>query len=408
MIVTSIHLRSILDSRAELTVEAELWLDGEYAGRGSAARAIAPGRREQPRCGWARLGATPLPDPLSELVGERVDSQRGLDAELSRAVRARELGADVAVAVSLAHARALSTAERRPLALVLGELAGTQPSVPRLLVNVFSGGVHVPGPPSGFQQVMALPAAGSLVEDVEVACLVFATAESLCRRRFGPCRLSDSSGLLVPAGSVAQLELLEAAIDAAGCRTVCSIGVDVAAEHLVAEDGVYRFGDSVLDTDELSARLVELAEQYDMRYLEDPFDPEDVSAWRRLRESLGDGVVLAGDDLFASVADRMDSTLANSVVLKPTQVGTLTEVVEAAAAARAGAMLLVVSHRSGETEDTAIADLAVALRADLIKVGGPRRGDRLGNYNQLLRLAELVASRADAHSPATAKEVPCR
>jgi enolase len=395
MILTGLWLRAILDSRARLTVEAEVRLDGEHAGRGSSARAIAPGRRERRRADHRRPGPIPPTPALAGLVGTRIDGQRALDTDLDRWCRAGELGADVAVAVSLAHARARAARDRRPLALLLAELAGTVPRLPRLLVNVFSGGIHTPESPDGFQQVMALPDTGSLVTDMEVACQVFAAAERLCDRRFGRCPLSDSSGLLVPVDSAAQLELLATAIDDAGHRPACGLGVDVAAEHLRDQDGRYRFGGATLPVDDFAARLGALAGDAPLRYLEDPFDPADEPAWRAMRRSLPE-VALVGDDLFASSAARLDPTLASGVLLKPTQAGTVTALLDTAAAARSVGLLVVLSHRSGETDDTAVSDLAVALGADLIKVGGPRRGDRLANYNQLLRLADALPGRVPA------------
>jgi enolase len=404
MILTTLRLRTVLDSRGEPTVEAELELDGEYAGRGSSARAIAPGRLELARADHRRLGAAPLPVALSRLVGRRFAGQRELDAELDRSCRAGGLGADLSVAVSVAHARALAAAERRPLALLLADLAGTEPRIPRLLVNVFSGGIHGAGAPSGFQQAMALPAAGSLGGDVEVARRVFAAAERLCLERFGRCALSDSSGLLAPIDSAGQLELLDLAIEEAGCRSACAVGVDVAAEHLLGEDGRYRLGEAALAAEELSAFLLSLVDRHDLRYVEDPFDPAHTEVWRAFRDELPDSVAVVGDDVFAGSAARLDPRLADGVLLKPTQAGTVTGLLDTAAAARSRDMLLALSHRSGETDDTAISDLAVALGADLLKVGGPRRGDRLGNYNQLLRLADLVPAQitprpVPAHRP---------
>jgi enolase len=397
MILTELRLRTILDSRAELTVEADVCLDAEFTGRGSSARAIAPGRREPPRARPSRLGPAPLPDALATLVGRPVEGQRALDAELVRGCRSGTLGADQAVAVSLAYARACSAAIRRPLVRVLAEQAGTQPRIPALLVNVFSGGIHGQPPPRGFQQVMAMPASGSLLGDIIIAREVFAAAEELCLRRFAACPLSDSSGLLAPVDSIHQLDLLADAIDAAGHGSQCAMGVDVAAEHLIDSDHRYRFGDAVVEVDEFADQLAVLVDDYNIRYLEDPFDPGHDGAWRALRHRLADSVALVGDDLFATTATLLDPGLAGGVLIKLTQAGTVTAATDAAATARSAGMLVAVSHRSGETDDTGMVELAVALGADLAKVGGPRRGDRLANYNQLLRLAEVVGDRS--HRP---------
>jgi enolase 1/2/3 len=404
--VTELRLRGILDSRAQVTVEAELTLEGRHTGLGSSPRAIAPGRRERRRGPNAKLGAIAGSVVRSQLVGRRVDGQRAVDALLDELLEASEAGAGVTLAVSLAFARAAATAARRPLYAYLSELAGTTPKLPRLMVNVLSGGIHADQRSRSFQQVMVLPAAGTLTHDIRLACDVFAEAERLAGERPGGAVLSASSGLVVAASSEEQLRLLEAAVAAAGCAAVCSLGVDVAAEHLRSGRGRYRLGEQELDATQLATRLAELALRYRLSYLEDPFHPGDAGAWRRLRAALPRWTTLVGDDLFATDASRIDHRLADGILLKPSQAGTVTATLDAALAARRVGMLLAVSHRSGETEDTAICDLAVALGAELIKVGGPRRGDRLAKYNQLLRLAELIAAGPANPTRHFAREAP--
>jgi enolase len=404
--ITELRLRGILDSRAQVTVEAELTLEGRHTGLGSSPRAIAPGRRERRRGPDARLGAIDGSVVPSLLAGRRVDGQRACDALLHELLEAGQAGAGVTLAVSLAFARAAAAAARQPLHTYLAGLAGTAPKLPRLMVNVFSGGIHTDRRSRGFQQIMVLPAAGTLADDIRLACDVFAAAERLVWDRPGGGVLSASSGLVVAAGSEEQLRLLEAAVDAADCAADCSLGVDVAAEHLRSGRGRYRLGDQELDAARLGGRLAELALRYRLSYLEDPFHPSDVSAWRRLRAALPLSTTLVGDDLFATDAGRVDQRLADGILLKPSQAGTVTATLDAALAARRAGMLLAVSHRSGETEDTAICDLAAALGAELIKVGGPRRGDRLAKYNQLLRLAELMPAGPATATRHFAREAP--
>jgi len=167
------------------------------------------------------------------------------------------------------------------------------------------------------------------------------------------------------------------------------IGVDVAAEHL--RDGErYRLDGRLLDAAELADTLRAQVDRFPLVYLEDPFDSDEEGAWRALRVDPPVSAQVIGDDLFASDAARIDPALADGVLLKPSQIGTISGVLDAAIGARKAGMALVVSHRSGETDDTVICDLTCAIGADLIKVGGPRRGDRLAKYNQLLRLTEEV------------------
>jgi enolase len=385
--ITGLRLRGVLDSRAAVTVEAELVLDGTHTGRGSTPRAIAPGRREKQRGPEVELGPLDQPELIGALVGRRIEGLRELDETML------DLGSgpDIALAVSLAYARAAAQADGLSLRGYLSRLTGVAPAMPRLLVNVFSGGIHSDGPADGFQQVMAIPATGTPAGDVKVALAVFDAAEQLVGERFGSAVLSASSGLLVPVGSEEQLELLAAAVAWADCGDVVTFGVDVAAEHLVASPGRYRFAGRELTSAELADRVATLAGKHPLSYIEDPFDPADEDAWRSLRGLLPPGSAVIGDDLFATSAHRLDPTLADGILLKPSQAGNLTGTLDAAAAARTAGLVNAVSHRSGETEDTGMCDLAVSVAAELIKVGGPRRGDRLAKYNQLLRLAEEIA-----------------
>jgi enolase len=386
MEITHLRLRGILDSRGCTTVEAEMVLDGRYTGSGSTPRAIAPGRRERPRGPGVRLGRFFVPELAGAVLRQQVTGQR----ELDDLVTGIGLGSDVALAVSLAFARAAAEAARRDLCGYLSDLAGTRPAMPRLLVNVFSGGIHTGPAPDGFQQVMLIPATGALAGDIAVALAVFEQAEREVTARFGAPVLSASSGLRIPVDSTEQLVVLQAAIAATGYTGVTSIGVDVAAEHLVDRPGRYRFAGEVLDSTEFAKRLAGLAARFPLTYVEDPFDPADVVAWRMLRGILPPGVTVVGDDLFATDAHRVDATLAHGILLKPSQAGTVTATLDAARTSREAGLFAAVSHRSGETEDTAICDLGVALAAQLIKVGGPRRGDRVAKYNQLLRLTDAV------------------
>jgi enolase len=396
--IGDVRLRGILDSRAQVTVEAEVNLVGGYRGRGSSPVAIAPGRLERRRGELPHLG--PLSGPVAEalcasLAGLPVAGQRELDAALDRLDAEYGLGSAITLAVSLAGARAAAARQDLPLHEYLSALAGTAPALPRLLVNVFSGGIHLPGPANSFQQVMVSPRAGGLGADIEVARAVWSAAAQLARGRYGELPMSASSGLVAPASSTQQLDLLAEAVAASGQGGLVSFGVDVAAEHLRTPDGRYRLGPGTLPPGELADVLADIAARHPLEYLEDPFDPADTDAWRALRPRLRDSVRIVGDDLFATDARRVGAGLAGGILLKLSQAGTLTGTLDAAAAARAEGMWLGVSHRSGETDDTAMCDLAVALGAEFIKVGGPR-GDRLAKYNQLLRLAERVPGATSA------------
>jgi enolase len=387
--ITGLRVRGILDSRAEPTIEAEVTLRDGSCGRGSCPGAIAPGRRERPIGTGARIGLGALPSLAGRMRAALASAagQQELDERLTRELGVG--GVSLTLAISVAYARARAVAAGVPLWRYLADIAGTTPGLPRLLVNVFSGGIHAAGPASGYQQVMIIPQTIGIVSDIDVACRVWAAASAIAGRLFGALPLSASSGILVPLDSEGQLGLLAQAIDETGLAGEVALGVDVAAEHLRAGDS-YRFGSRLLTAPELAQVLREQAARYGIGYVEDPFDSTDEGSWRALLASLPSSVQVIGDDLFATDADRVAPDLANGILLKPSQIGTLSGLVAAAARARQAEMVLAVSHRSGETDDTVICDIASALGADLIKVGGPRRGDRLAKYNQLLRLAEEV------------------
>lgn len=407
MRITDVRLRGVLDSRAHPTIEVDLRLT-DVTGRGSCPVAIAPGRLERRRglrtgeLGDLTAGSTGrlLRDAL---VGWSPANAGELDARLTELDDRHALGGDVTLAVSLAYARAAATLAGQPLHAWLASQAGTRPAMPRLLVNAFSGGIHCTGPAASFQQVMLIPRAGDVLSDVRAALAVYNVLEQRVTEEYGAPVLSASSGFLLPDRDTAwRLDVLGQAAEAAGYADQVTAGVDVAAEHLAAGHGRYRFEGREYPAAAFASLLVDLATTYGIEYIEDPFDPADTPAWTAfLPVARQAGVTVVGDDLFASDAARVRAGLADAVLLKPSQAGTVTATLDAARAARAAGLLLVVSHRSGETEDTAMCDLAAALGAELIKVGGPRRGDRLAKYNQLLRLAEMEL-------PTSKGEVACR
>jgi enolase len=402
--IEGIRFRGILESRGEPTVEAEIRLTGGGYGAGSAPVAIAPGRRERRRSHIQALG------PLSRcpgfaglrahLEGARFGSQEAFDLALERSAEAEELGADVRLALSLAFCRASSDAAGVPLVRALAELSGLAPAIPRPLVNVFSGGIHDQRRLVPFQQIMIAPDVGDLYANLEAALTVFAAVERRLRSSGRRCELSASSGLLVEnLPYAALLEELRQQIELCGYPPArIPLGIDVAAEHLREADGRYRFPAGALPGDELLDLLAQLIDDYGIGYLEDPFDAEDDELWRRLTAAAPVSCRIVGDDLFGTTTRYVVPGLATGILLKLNQAGTLSGALATARAGHAAGMALCVSHRSGETEDTAMCDFAVAVGAAFIKVGGPRRGDRIAKYNQLLRLAE----EAEASAPAAA------
>jgi enolase len=383
--VAAVRLRGILTSRGEPTVEAELTLGHDITATASCPVAIAPGRLERARGAVGGLG--PLDIPVRELATDRALSQAEWDGRLMDFAQRHGLGTTVTLPASMAYCKAMAQAAGLPLHAYLASLAGTRPAMPALLVNVFSGGIHHPGPPDGFQQIMMI--AGRGVRGVTEALRVFGRLEQRHARRAGFMGYSASSGLLV-AGAATERLLgeLRAELDATGSGL--GLGFDVAAEHLREPDGRYRFEGRTISGAELAERVEGFATRYGAGFVEDPFDAADTECWRKLTARLTGLTDVVGDDLFATDALRMRAGLASGVVLKMNQVGTVSGTIEATWKARKLGMACCVSHRSGETEDTSMCDLAVGLGVSYIKVGGPRRGDRTAKYNQLLRLAEAI------------------
>ena len=389
--VHSITLRTILNSQGGRSLEANLRLTDGNVGSGAAARAIVPGRRERSLAAEAPLGTLQDSADLAELQGyfrgRSFQSQREFDAVFAKGGPFEKLGADIALALSLAFCRAQARARGCSLKTLLDDLSDLEPSMPHPIVNIFSGGVH--GGHISYQQLMIIPRHGRSRDDVETALTVYSEIEDLMRSRDLVEGYSASSGMMTSLSDLQQLfDIIASTLERLGLGNDVALGTDVAAEHLEQGDGTYRVGRDIYTANEFQAFHRKLLDDYNFCFYEDPFGPDDGAAWRELTGYASASTMIVGDDLFATNAENIDPGLATGILLKMNQVGTVTGTLDAAVAAREAGMRLCVSHRSKETEDTAMCDLAVAVGADLIKVGGPRRGDRIAKYNQLLRLAE--------------------
>jgi enolase len=375
-------------------VEAELRLTDGSLGIASAPVAIAPGRRERARAELAGLGSLGGERALAEVrehvLETSVAAQPEFDALLTEVAGDR---ANVTVALSMAFARAWCASLNLPLPAYIAAAAGTRPDLPVPLVNVFSGGIHAAGPGMPFQEIMVAPRDDRFRDRVRTALAVYAEVESRVRASERPA-YSTAGGLLAAELRFEDaLDQLTRVIDDGFPATRVRIGIDVAAEHLCHPRGQngfeYTVADRVLSEDELARLLSGLCTRFPIEYLEDPFDPADVLSWKSFTARRPEGLRVCGDDLFVTDERRMSSDMADCAVIKLTQCGTLTAGIRAASAARAQGMALCVSHRSGETEDCGVCDLAVGLAAEFVKVGGPS-ADRMAKYNQLLRLEEAL------------------
>jgi enolase len=333
---------------------------------------------------------------------------RGVDATDQRRVDARlpevdgtpdksRLGANAILAVSLAAFRASAAARGVALHQAL-EANGTLP-VPML--NILNGGRHAQGG-LDFQELMIVPAgAPTFADAIRVAVEVYWTLADLLRDQRLPAGVGDEGGFPPPLPSVeAGLHLIVRAIERAGYRPGHDIALDPAASEF-HDGGVYtlkRSGDPRLGTAEMVEWCRRLVDGYPIVSIEDGLGESDWTGWKALTEALGARVLLVGDDIFVTNPAIIERAIAegvgNAALIKPNQIGTLTETVDAVRAARKSGYRIVLSHRSGETEDSTIADLAVALGADFIKTGAPCRGERTAKYNQLLRIEAALGSAA--------------
>lgn len=391
-------MRGIFNSCGSPTVEIEMHLQGGTVACASAPAAIAPGKRERQTVTADPFARKDM-DKIQEIAtrrlgGKHFDGQRAFDLAVADMDRDHEFGSEVTLGLSLAYFKAdAKSARRSPLEAML-VLTGRTPSLPTPLVNIFSGGIHDPHRAQPFQQIMILPRGADFLEQIRIAIRVFDRIHTNFEKRPEYRGLSSSSGIVtsrVPSASLFDMILDSAARE--GVDQEVSIAVDVAAEHLRAKDGRYQYDKDLLNGEELIGRLEAFVADRKVTFIEDPFHPDDTVLWKRLRAVLGDRAVLIGDDIFATDLRHLDVSLADGMIVKMNQIGSLTDALDASSKAKEHGMVTCVSHRSCETEETIMAELAVATNAEYVKIGGPRRGDRIAKYNQLLRLMEQVEER---------------
>jgi enolase len=410
--------REVLDSRGRPTVEAEVWCAGGAVGRAIVPAGASTGRTEarELRDGDPRrfggLGVRRAVAHVDTVIGPAV---RGLAASDQAVLDQRlvaldgtptreRLGANALLAVSLAAAHAAAAARGRPLFAHIADLMGETEgrTLPLPMINVLSGGLHAAGAVD-FQDYLVVPVgAPDYAAAIEMTAAVIADVRAELERRGAPLGLADEGGYGPPLpDNEAGLALLVEAITRAGYepgRDV-SLALDVAASHFF-RDGRYhlRREGRVLSSAEMVAYLVDLCRRWPIVSLEDGLAEEDWDGWTALTTALAPDLQVLGDDLFTTHADRLargaDQGAANAVLIKMNQVGTLSETLATMRLARARGYRCVVSARSGETEDTTLADLAVGTDAGQIKIGSLQRSSRLAKYNQLFRIADALGERA--------------
>ncbi len=413
--ITGVYGREILDSRGNPTVEVEVQLESGAWGRAAVPSGASTGKREavELRDGdtqrYGGKGVTRAVSNVEETIAPEIDGmeaseQAAVDQallELDGTPNKSALGANAILAVSLAVARAAADDAGLPLYAYLGGVGGRLLPVP--LVNVINGGAHADNG-IDFQEFMLVPAgADSFGNALRMAVEVFhALKETLREKRLGT-GLGDEGGFAPALGSnTAALDFLMQAIERAGYRPGddIALALDVAASEFAQDNGRYRLRREgvTLDSDELISRYEAIVERYPVVSIEDGLGEDDWAGWAILTRRLGGRVQLVGDDLFvtnpAVIQQGIAKGLANAVLVKVNQVGTLTETLDAIELAKRAGYGTVISHRSGETEDTFVADLAVAVNAGQIKTGSVARSERTAKYNQLLRIEEELGHAA--------------
>ena len=411
--IEHVHARQILDSRGNPTVEVELRLRSGAAGRAAVPSGASTGEFEatELRDGGDAYGGKGVTRAVANVNGELADAVRGLDAaeqegldrrlvEVDGTPNKSRLGANAILGVSLAAAHAAAAEEGLPLWRYLGGEGARVLPVP--MMNVLNGGAHADNSVD-FQEFMVVPAgAASFAECLRMGTEVFHALKRTLHDRGLATAVGDEGGFAPDLDSnEAALQMLVEGIEAAGYRPGedVAIALDPATSELHA-DGSYALEHEhrTLSPDELAAYWADLAGRYPILSIEDGMDEEDWAGWKTLTDRLGDRVQLVGDDLFVTNTERLrrgiESGVGNSILIKVNQIGTLSETLDAIRTAREAGYTAVMSHRSGETEDTTIADLAVATGCGQIKTGAPSRSDRVAKYNQLLRIEEALGGDA--------------
>jgi enolase len=407
--IADVRARQILDSRGNPTVEVDVLLDSGAFGRAAVPSGASTGAHEavELRDGGEAYGGKGVTRAVANARGEIAEAVRGLDADdqegLDRALieldgtpNKGRLGANAILGVSLANAKAAAADAGVSLFRHLGGSDARTLPVPML--NVINGGVHAANS-IDLQEFMLVPVgADSFAEALRIGAETYhALAKVLSGRGL-------STGIGDEGGFAPDLESSEAAIEAileaaerAGHRDRVAIALDPASSEFYA-DGRYRFEGRESDGAGMADFYAGLVERFPVVSIEDGVAEDDWDAWKALTERLGDRVQLVGDDLFVTSPERLqrgiDAGVANSILIKVNQIGTLTETLAAIELARSSGYSAVMSHRSGETEDATIADLAVATGVGQIKTGAPARTDRVAKYNQLLRIEEELGSAA--------------
>ena len=411
--IATILGREILDSRGNPTVEVDVVLKDGHHGRAAVPSGASTGAHEahELRDGGTRYGGKGVKKAVEAVNGEirnalagfDAANQRGLDQllrDLDGTENKKRLGANAILGVSMAAAKAEANARGEPLYRYIGGAEATLLPVP--MMNIINGGVHADNP-IDFQEFMIVPVgATSIAEAVRVGAEVFHALKHALKGAGHNTSVGDEGGFAPNLASTREaLDFIMAAIEAAGFMPGKDVylALDVAATELFGEGRYFLKGERrSLTSEQMTAYYAELVASYPIFSIEDGMSEDDWDGWRVLTERLGKSVQLVGDDLFVTNVARLkqgiDQKIANAILVKVNQIGTLSETLDAVRMAQGAGYAAVMSHRSGETEDATIADLAVATNCGQIKTGSLARSDRVAKYNQLIRIEEELGRKA--------------
>ena len=415
-VIESVYAREVLDSRGNPTVEVEVVLESGAEGRAIVPSGASTGAfeavelRDGDKSRYLGKGTQNAVNNVNTIIAPELEGldafdQPGIDGlllELDGTPNKGKLGANAILGVSMAVARAAANELGLPLFQYIGGVNAKQLPVP--MMNILNGGEHADNSVD-VQEFMILPVgAPSFKEGLRMGAEVFHSLKKVLSERGLACGVGDEGGFAPNLGSNREaLELIVEAIKAAGYEPGKDVmlGLDVAASEMYNEE-TKKYVLAGEGKELTAAEMVDLYEDWTTNFpiitIEDGLDEEDWAGWKVLTERLGKKVQLVGDDLFVTNTERLErgieAGVANSILIKVNQIGTRTETLDAIEMAKRAGYTAVISHRSGETEDTTIADLAVAVNAGQIKTGAPSRTDRVAKYNQILRIEETVGAQA--------------
>jgi enolase len=409
--IMQIIAREILDSRGNPTVEVEVGLDDGSVGRAAVPSGASTGVHEahELRDGGDRYLGKGVLEAVKNVIGEIDEALAGIEADDQRLVdqamieldgtpNKSRLGANAILGVSMAVAKAAAESAGLQLFRYIGGPNGHVLPVP--MMNILNGGAHADSGVDVQEFMIAPIGAETFSEALRIGAEVYHSLKKVLKDKGLSTGLGDEGGFAPSVDSTrAALDVIDEAISAAGYTlgTDVALALDVAASEFY-EDGHYNFEGGKRTAEEMAKVYGELVEEYALVSIEDPLHEDDWEGWAKLTAEIGDKVQLVGDDLFVTNPERLrrgiDEDVANALLVKVNQIGTLTETFDAVALAHNSGYKSMMSHRSGETEDTTIADLAVALNCGQIKTGAPARSERVAKYNQLLRIESYLEGAA--------------